>query len=106
VLALSASPAGFTASELATRIHSVTGTPVSEYGARRAAYDRFGMRVMDRFATQPDFQLFWILPALSQQSFSFFYGTIDRIVRPFKEGTPPDDRQSAEGSEAFASHVP
>jgi hypothetical protein len=39
VPALSASPAGFTASELATQIHSVTGTPVSEYGVRRAAYD-------------------------------------------------------------------
>jgi hypothetical protein len=39
VLALSASPAGFTASELAGQIHSHTGTPESEYGTRRAAYD-------------------------------------------------------------------
>jgi hypothetical protein len=39
VLALSAAPAGFTASELAGQIHSVTGMLPSEYGARRAAYD-------------------------------------------------------------------
>jgi hypothetical protein len=39
VLALSASPAGFTASQLAAQIHSGTGTPESAYGVRRAAYD-------------------------------------------------------------------
>jgi len=39
VQALSAAPAGFTASELAGQIHSVTGTTASEYGASRAAYD-------------------------------------------------------------------
>jgi hypothetical protein len=39
VLALSASPVGFTASELAGQVHSMTGQPESGYGARRAAYD-------------------------------------------------------------------
>jgi len=39
VLALSASPAGFTASELAQQVRSMSGHPESEYGARRAAYD-------------------------------------------------------------------
>jgi len=39
VLALSASPAGFTASDLARQVHSMTGQPESEYGPRRAAYD-------------------------------------------------------------------
>src|ERR1700686_3987148 len=39
VLALSASPAGFTASDLARQIHSMSGQPESEYGPRRAAYD-------------------------------------------------------------------
>jgi hypothetical protein len=39
VLALSASPAGFTASGLARQVHSMTGQPESGYGARRAAYD-------------------------------------------------------------------
>jgi hypothetical protein len=39
VLALSASPAGFTASHLARQIHSMSGQPESEYGPRRAAYD-------------------------------------------------------------------
>jgi hypothetical protein len=39
VLALSASPAGFTASDLARQIHSMNGQPESEYGPRRAAYD-------------------------------------------------------------------
>jgi hypothetical protein len=38
-LALSASPAGFTASELAQQVRSMSGQPESEYGARRAAYD-------------------------------------------------------------------
>jgi hypothetical protein len=38
-LALSASPAGFTASELAQQVRSMSGHPESEYGARRAAYD-------------------------------------------------------------------
>jgi hypothetical protein len=39
VLALSASPAGFTASELGRQVRSMTGQSESEYGARRAAYD-------------------------------------------------------------------
>ena len=39
VLALSASPAGFTASDLARQVHSMSGRPESAYGARRAAYD-------------------------------------------------------------------
>ena len=39
VLALSASPAGFTAADLARQVHSMSGLPESEYGLRRAAYD-------------------------------------------------------------------
>jgi hypothetical protein len=39
VLALSASPAGLTASELARYVRSVSGQPEFEYGSRRAAYD-------------------------------------------------------------------
>ncbi len=39
VLALSASPAGFTASDLAQQVRSMSGQPETEYGARRAAYD-------------------------------------------------------------------
>jgi hypothetical protein len=39
VLALSASPSGFTASELARQVHSKSGQPESEYGTRRAVYD-------------------------------------------------------------------
>ena len=44
VLALSASPAGFTASELARQVRSMTGQSESEYGARRAAYDSKKLR--------------------------------------------------------------
>ena len=39
VLALSASPAGLTASELARYVRSLSGQPEFEYGSRRAAYD-------------------------------------------------------------------
>ena len=39
VLALSASPAGLTASELARHVRSLSGQPEFEYGSRRAAYD-------------------------------------------------------------------
>lgn len=39
VLALSASPTGFTASDLVRQVCSMSGQPESEYGARRAAYD-------------------------------------------------------------------
>ena len=39
VLALSASPAGFTAADLARQVHSMSGLPESAYGPRRAAYD-------------------------------------------------------------------
>ena len=39
VLALSASPAGLTASELARHVRSMSGQPEIEYGSRRAAYD-------------------------------------------------------------------
>ena len=39
VLALSTAPTGFTASELAAQVHSVSGETESAYGPRRAAYD-------------------------------------------------------------------
>ena len=39
VLALSASPGGFTASDLARQVRSMNGLPESEYGTSRAAYD-------------------------------------------------------------------
>jgi hypothetical protein len=39
VLALSAAPAGFTASDLACQARSAYGQPESDYGVRRAAYD-------------------------------------------------------------------
>ena len=39
VLALSASPTGFTASDMARQVHSMSGQPESDYGPRRAAYD-------------------------------------------------------------------
>jgi hypothetical protein len=39
VLALSAAPAGFTASDLARQVNSISGATESGYGPRRAAYD-------------------------------------------------------------------
>ena len=39
VLALSSSPMGFTASDMAEKVRAMSGEPDSEYGARRAAYD-------------------------------------------------------------------
>jgi hypothetical protein len=39
VLALSASPAGFTSSDLAQQVHSTSNLKESDYGVRRAAYD-------------------------------------------------------------------
>jgi hypothetical protein len=39
VLALSTAPTGFSASELAEKVRSLSGQPESEYGPRRAAYD-------------------------------------------------------------------
>ena len=48
VLALSASPAGFTASDLARQVHAMSGQAESEYGPRRAAYDIKKLRAKDR----------------------------------------------------------
>ena len=39
ILALSTSPGGFTASELAQKVRAMSGEPESAYGPRRAAYD-------------------------------------------------------------------
>jgi len=39
VLALSAAPTGFTSSDLAQQVHSMSHQPESAYGVRRAAYD-------------------------------------------------------------------
>jgi len=47
VLALSAAPAGFTASDLARQVHSMSGQAESEYGPRRAAYDIKKLRAKD-----------------------------------------------------------
>jgi hypothetical protein len=47
VLALSVAPAGFTASDLALQVHSMSGQPESAYGPRRAAYDIKKLRAKD-----------------------------------------------------------
>ena len=47
VLALSAVPVGFTASDLARQVHSMSGQVESEYGPRRAAYDINKLRAKD-----------------------------------------------------------
>src|SRR5260370_12134156 len=47
VLALSSSPTGFTASDLAEKVRAMSGEPASEYGARRAAYDIKKLRGKD-----------------------------------------------------------
>src|SRR5467141_3981557 len=47
VLALSSSPTGFTASDLAGKVRAMSGEPASEYGARRAAYDIKKLRGKD-----------------------------------------------------------
>jgi hypothetical protein len=47
VLALSSSPTGFTASDLAEKVRAISGQPASEYGARRAAYDIKKLRGKD-----------------------------------------------------------
>jgi len=47
VLALSASPAGFTAADLARQVRSMNGLPESEYGTRRAAYDLKKLRAKE-----------------------------------------------------------
>jgi hypothetical protein len=47
VLALSSSPTGFTASDLAAKVRAMSGEPASEYGARRAAYDIKKLRGKD-----------------------------------------------------------
>jgi hypothetical protein len=44
VLALSPTPAGFTASDLAREVRILSGQPKSEYGPRRAAYDSKKLR--------------------------------------------------------------
>jgi hypothetical protein len=49
VLALSSSPTGFTASDLAEKVRAISGQPASEYGARRAAYDIKKLRGKDIF---------------------------------------------------------
>ena len=50
LLALVASPHGFTASQLASKVHSLSGQSESEYGPRRAAYDlkKFRAKAMVR----------------------------------------------------------
>jgi hypothetical protein len=47
VLALSAAPAGFSASDLVRQVHSMSGPAQSEYGPRRAAYDIKKLRAKD-----------------------------------------------------------
>jgi len=47
VLALSSSPTGFTASDLAEKVRAMSGEPASDYGARRAAYDIKKLRGKD-----------------------------------------------------------
>jgi hypothetical protein len=54
VLALSPSPGGFTASDLAQEVRTFSGQSESQYGARRAAYDLKklrGKQIVPRIAT-------------------------------------------------------
>lgn len=96
VLALSASPAGFTASDVAQQVHSMTGQPESEYGPRRAAYDIKKLRAKGMVSKIGKSRRYETVPE-GIRSLTALLILRDKVIRPLlaASGQPPPSSQPA-----------
>jgi hypothetical protein len=90
VLALSASPAGFTASDLARQVQSANGQPESEYGARRAAYDLKKFRAKGMLGKIAKSRRYEVEPA-GLRSLSALLVLREKIIRPLLAASSQPD---------------
>ena len=90
ILALSASPQGFTASDLASQVHAMTGQPESEYGPRQAAYDIKKLRAKDMAGKIGKSRRYEVLPQ-GLRSLTALLVIREKIIRPLltASGQPP-----------------
>jgi DNA-binding transcriptional ArsR family regulator len=86
VLALSASPAGFTASDLARQVRSMSGQSESEYGPRRAAYDIKKLRAKGMVCKIGKSRRYEPLPE-GLRSLTALLVLRERIIRPLLAAT-------------------
>jgi hypothetical protein len=96
VLALSASPAGFTASDVARQVHSTTGQPESEYGPRRAAYDIKKLRAKGMVGKLGKSRRYETVPE-GIRSLTALLILRDKVIRPLLAASrqPPPSSQPA-----------
>ena len=90
LLALSASPAGFTTSDLVRQVYAMTGQPESEYGARRAAYDIKKLRAKAMVSKSGKSRRYETLPE-GLRSLTALLVLREKIIRPLlaASGQPP-----------------
>lgn len=81
VLALSAAPSGFTASDLVRQVHFISSQPESDYGARRAAYDIKKLRAKGMVRKIGKSRRYETLPQ-GLRSLTALLVLRDKIIRP------------------------
>jgi hypothetical protein len=86
VLALSTSPPGFTASDLARKVHALSGRPESEYGPRRAAYDIKKLRGKSMLQKIGKSRRYEPLPE-GLRSLTALLVLREKVIRPLLAGT-------------------
>jgi hypothetical protein len=103
VLALSPSPAGFTSSDLARQVHSITGKPESEYGVRRAAYDLKKLRAKGMVRKIEKSRRYEVIPE-GLRSLSALLILREKIIRPLLAASGQPEPQARPAHPAAADH--
>jgi hypothetical protein len=103
VLALSPSPAGFTSSDLARQVHSITGKPESEYGVRRAAYDLKKLRAKGMVRKIEKSRRYEVIPQ-GLRSLSALLILREKIIRPLLAASGQPEPQARPAHPVAADH--
>jgi hypothetical protein len=103
VLALSPSPAGFTSSDLARQVHSITGKPESEYRVRRAAYDLKKLRAKGMVRKIEKSRRYEVISE-GLRSLSALLILREKIIRPLLAACGQPDPQARPAHPVAADH--
>ena len=103
VLALSASPQGFTSSHLAHHANSSVGKPESEYGARRAAYDIKKLRAKGMVRRIGKSRRYEVIPE-GLRSLTALLVLREKIIRPLLAASRQPELQTRPANPLPADH--
>ena len=103
IVALSASPQGFTSSNLVLQVHAMTGQPESEYGVRRAAYDIKKLRAKGMVRRIGKSRRYEVVPE-GLRSLTALLVLREKIIRPLLAASGQPEPQAKPANPVPADH--